>query len=183
VTARLPMVSESTDDPVLLDLFTQAAAQQGRVSNLYRTLANAPAMLGAWTGMAWPLRHAPKLERRLRELAIMRVAQRSHAVYEWAHHWHLALDSGVPEAQLRALRDWRESSLFDERDRAVLNYTDAVVELDVPDHIFEPIRRWFDRGHLIELTLTVSFYCNVARTLVALRVELEPEIDAHLDAM
>jgi alkylhydroperoxidase family enzyme len=182
-SARLPMVAETSDDPALKELFASAAAQQGRLSNLYRTLANSPAMLGAWTGMAWPLRHEPALERRLRELAIMRVAQRSRAVYEWAHHWHLAEQFGVPEEHLSALRDWRASTVFDERERAVLAYADAMVDLDVPDAVFEPLRRWFDDAQLVELTLTISFYCHVSRALVALRVELEPGFDPHLEAL
>lgn len=160
-----------------------ATAQQGTVSNLYRTLANSPAMLGAWTGMAWPLRHEPALERRIRELAIMRVAQRCRAAYEWAHHWRLAEEFGVPETQLRALREWPASDLFDERERAVLAYADAVVDLQVPDAVFDPLRRWFDEGRLVELTLTISFYCHVSRALVALRIEVEPGLDPHLEEM
>jgi alkylhydroperoxidase family enzyme len=181
--ARLPMVPAPADDPRLAALFESAAAQQGRVSNLYRTLANSPDMLGAWTGMAWPLRHRPSVDRRLRELGIMRVAQRSRAVYEWAHHWHLAEEFGVPEAQLRALREWRDTDLFDERERAILAYADAIVDLDIPDGAFEPLRRWFDAGQLVELTLTLTFYCHVSRALVALRIELEPGFDSHLESL
>ena len=181
--ARLPLVPAPTDDERLTELFTSAAAQQGRVSNLYRTLANSPDMLAAWTGMAWPLRHTPSVERRLRELGIMRVAQRSRAVYEWAHHWPLAEQAGVPASQLRALREWRDSDLFDERERAILAYADAIVDVEVPDAVFEPLRRWFDDGQLVELTLTLSFYCHVSRALVALRIELEPGFDAHLESL
>jgi alkylhydroperoxidase family enzyme len=181
--ARLPLVAVPSDDPRLVDLFAKAASQQGRVSNLYRTLANSPAMLGAWTGMAWPLRHEPRLERRLRELGIMRVAQRARAIYEWAHHWHLAVQFGVPEKQLRALRDWRDSPLFDERERALLAYADAIVDIEVPDEVFDPLRQWFDDGQLVELTLSLSFYCHVSRALVALRIELEPGFDPHLEAL
>jgi len=181
--SRLPLVDPGTDDPALAELFKSAAAQQGRVSNLYRTLANSPDMLGAWTGMAWPLRHRPSLERRLRELGIMRVAQRSRAVYEWSHHWRLAEASGVSEAQLRALREWQGSDLFDEREQAILAYTDAIVDNDVPDAVFEPLRAWFDGGQLVELTLTLTFYCHVSRALLALRIELEDGFDPHLDSL
>ncbi|HEY4887374.1 MAG TPA: carboxymuconolactone decarboxylase family protein [Candidatus Dormibacteraeota bacterium] len=177
------MVPVPAEDPSLQALFVEAASQQGRVSNLYRTLANSPAMLAAWTGMAWPLRHQPKVERRLRELGIMRVAQRAGAVYEWAHHWNLALQAGVSEEHLRVLRDWRTSSLFDERERAILAYADAICDIDVPDAVFDPLRQWFDDGQLVELTLTLSFYCHVARALIALRVELEPGFDPHLEAL
>lgn len=183
VTGRLPLVPENSDDPRLRDLFDSAAQQQGRVSNLYRTLANAPAMLGAWTGMAWPLRHQPVLERTIRELAIMRVAQRHRAVYEWAHHWRLAVDSGVPEERLRALRTWPTSTVFDDRERAVLTYVDAVVDADIPDPVFDALRAWLDDAELVELTLTISFYCHVSRALLALRVPLEDGFPDHAEAM
>ena len=180
---RLPLVTVETDDPRLRAIFDSAAGQQGLVSNLYRTLANAPAMLGAWTGMAWPLRHAPALDRRTRELAIMRVAQRHRAVYEWAHHWHLAEEFGLDEERLRALGDWRQASVFDERERTLLAYVDAVVDADVPDSVFDPLRAWFDESALVELTLTITFYCHVSRALIALRIPLEPGFHDHVDAL
>ena len=181
--ARLPMVLPETEEPELEELFASARAKQGIVSNLYRTLANSPGMLTAWTGMAWPLRHRPTIDRRYRELGIMRVAQRHRAVYEWAHHWHLAERFGVPEEQLRALRDWRSAGLFDDRERAILAYADALSDNAVKDSVFDALRPWFDEAQLVEMTLTLSFYCHVSRTLNALRIELEPGFDPHLEAL
>src|SRR5438874_11610012 len=84
--ARLPLVSDRPDDPDLRRIFDDLRRQGREPSNLYRTLGHAPRMLRAWVGMAWPLRTEPSVRRALRELMIMRGAQLTGAVYEWAPH-------------------------------------------------------------------------------------------------
>ena len=172
--ARLPMVSERPDDPGVARIFDELRRQGREPSHLYRTLANAPRMLEAWVGMAWPLRREPSVRRSLRELMIMRSAQVSEATYEWAHHWDMAVAAGVPEAKLRVLDDWRSSALFDAEERAALAYTEGIAANDVSDDAFATLSRLFTPAEIVELTLTASFYANVARVLRALRVELEP---------
>lgn len=182
--ARLPLVDVESADPELRAVFERARQAQGQVSSLYRTLANSPRMLDAWIGMAWPLRNDPDTRRSLRELVIMRVAQLTGARYEWAHHWALAVGSGVPEGQLHALRSWRQSDAFDESERAVLAYTDEVTEqVAASDGAFTELARHFEPGAIVELTLTAAFYCCVSRTLRSLAVDLEPGYETVLEAM
>src|SRR5262249_50596759 len=134
--ARLPLVSDRPDDPDLQRIFADLRRQGREPSNLYRTLAHAPRMLAAWVGMAWPLRAEPSVRRSLRELMIMRGAQLTGAVYEWAHHREMALAAGVPEAKLAALAGWRASDLFDAEERAALAYTEGIAANDVDDDTF-----------------------------------------------
>jgi alkylhydroperoxidase family enzyme len=151
---------------------------------LYRNLAHAPKMLRAWIDIAWPLRHEAETPRPLRELVIMRVGQLTGARYEWAHHWRMALNCGVPEVKLRALRDWPQSDQFSEVERAILAFTDAVVQqVHVPEEVFAEVSARFPPQHVVELTLTAAFYCNVVRVLGALDVDVEPEYAAALEAM
>jgi alkylhydroperoxidase family enzyme len=175
--ARLPMVPEQPDDVGVARIFDELRRQGREPSHLYRTLANAPLMLEAWVGMAWPLRHQPSVRRSLRELMIMRSAQVSDAAYEWAHHHEMAIAAGVPEAKLQALAEWRSSDLFDAEERVALAYTEAIAANDVDDGVFAEVRRLFTPAEIVELTLTASFYANVARVLRALRVDLEPGYD------
>jgi alkylhydroperoxidase family enzyme len=110
----------------------------------------------------------------------MRSAQVTGAEYEWAHHWSMATGAGVAEAKLAALADWRGSDLFDERERAALAYAEDLQANDVPDTTFAEVRRLFEPPEVIELTLTATFYANVARVLRALQVDLEPGYDRRL---
>ena len=83
---RLPLVSADSDDPQLANVFGRFRDSGHDVPALYRTLGNAPAMLNAWVGMAWPLRTEATTSRALRELIIMRVAQLTRTPYEWVAH-------------------------------------------------------------------------------------------------
>ena len=182
--SRLPLVSDRPSDPILAEIFGRLSAQGREPSNLYRVLGHAPAMLRAWVGMAWPLRTEPAAPRALRELMIMRAAQLTDAEYEWAHHWAMAVGAGVAEAKLRSLAGWRSSDLFSEPERAALAYAEEIVAgAEVGEGTFAEVRRLFAPAEVIELTLTASFYANVARVLRALDVDLEPGYEEEVAAM
>jgi alkylhydroperoxidase family enzyme len=82
----------------------------GTPPNLYRALANHPAVVAAWTEFANTLRHGSRTPRALRELVILRGAQVCASEYEWAQHLRMARKAGVREAQIAALAAWRTSS-------------------------------------------------------------------------
>ena len=145
---RLPLVSADSNDPALAPIF-ERFRQAGRdVPTLYRTLGNAPAMLNAWVGLAWPLRNEASTSRALRELIIMRVAQLTGAGYEWVAHYPMAVQCGIAAEQLTDLRDWRESGLFTDEQREVLALSDELTDdVDVSDETwaalaarYEPLR-------------------------------------------
>lgn len=83
---RLPLI-EDNSDPRIAAVYEalQSGGHKG-FPNLYRLLGHAPAMLKAWTGLAWPLRNEAKTPRALRELMILRGSQIMGADYEWTHH-------------------------------------------------------------------------------------------------
>jgi len=72
----------------------------GTPPNLYRALANHPAIVAAWAEFANTLRHGSRIPRALRELVILRGAQVSASEYEWAQHLRMARKAGVREAQI-----------------------------------------------------------------------------------
>lgn len=59
----------------------------------------------------------------------------------------------------RSLADWRASSLFGERERAALEYAEAVTASGVPvsDELFSRLRRHFDDDGIVELTALIAF--------------------------
>jgi len=166
---RLAPVSSAADDPGLARVFDVFRNAGRDVPVLYRTLGNSPAMLDAWTNLAWPLRHDAKTDRGLRELVVMRVAQLTDAPFEWLAHWEMAVKHGVSTEQLTALADWAPSGLFSEEQRDVLAMTDELTrELQVSDATWERLTARFDPGEIVELLLTASFYSCVSRVLRAL---------------
>lgn len=180
--SRLALTGPDPADPELRRIFDAVRANGVEPPNLYQTLGNAPKMLKAWIDMAWPLRLDAKTPRRIRELMIMRGAQITGAAYEWAHHWPMALACGVTEEELRSLSRWRTGPHFDERERAALAFADEVMSHgDASDAAFDALRRHFTSEEIVELTLTATFYVNVARVLRVLRIEVEPGYRRYLE--
>lgn len=173
---RLPLVPGDSTDPDLAKVFDVFRRAGRDVPGLYRTLGNAPAMLRAWTGLAWPLRNECRTPRALRELIIMRVAQLTGARFEWVAHWDMAVDHGVSTEQLAELAGWRSSSRFGDEERAVLAMVDELTDdVDISDPTWEQLAARFDPGELVELVLTAGYYACVSRVLRGLRIE--PALD------
>jgi alkylhydroperoxidase family enzyme len=147
----------------------------GTPPNLYRALANHPAIVAAWTEFANTLRHGSRTPRALRELVILRGAQLCRSDYEWAQHLRMARKAGVREAQIRELATWRGSAEFDAKEKAALALAEAVTQGKVSDAVYQQAKRVFDDHDYVELAVTAGFYAMVARVLDAMQVELEPE--------
>jgi alkylhydroperoxidase family enzyme len=147
----------------------------GMPPNLYRGLANHPAIIAAWTEFANTLRHGSRTPRPLRELVILRGARLSKSEYEWAQHLKMARQAGVREAQIAALASWKTSPEFDDKEKAALAIAEAVTQGAVSDEVYREAMRHFDHHDYVELAVTAAFYAMVARTLDALGIQLEPD--------
>jgi uncharacterized peroxidase-related enzyme len=173
--ARLPLIQDDDAGPELRAMLDEVRARGIAVPNLYRVIGHAPQMLRAWLDFAWPLRLHARTSRALRELLILRGAQISGADYEWVHHVTMALAAGVPQAQIDALADWPNATVFSPAERAVLRLADEVTRGPAasPATIDALRDAGFDEAEIVELTLTSSFYVCVARFLLSMGVELE----------
>ena len=147
----------------------------GTPPNLYKALANHPAIIGAWTEFANTLRNATRTPRALRELVILRGAQVARSEYEWAQHLRMARKAGVREAQIEALQNWRASPDFDAKEKAALGLAEAVTHGRVTDEVYREAMRHFDHHDYVELAVTAAFYAMVGRVLDAMGVQLEAD--------
>jgi alkylhydroperoxidase family enzyme len=168
--ARVPLADLDPADPTLDVLRSYYTGRQ--MPEIYGTLANAPRLLRAWTDFAWPLRNEASSPRGLRELAIMRVAQLTGAETEWRAHAPLALAHGVTQEHLDQLERWPSSHAFDDAQRELLAFTDQLTQnVTVDDSTFAALAARWSPQEVVELTLTVAFYCCVSRVLRALDIQ------------
>ncbi len=171
---RIDLLLPMPEDPETAAMFAEVRARGIEIPNLYRVLGHAPGMLRAWLDFAWPLRLQARTPRALRELLILRGAQRSQVEYEWVHHVPMALAAGVPQAKIDALAAWQDSSLFDGAERAVLRLADEVTDgPGASAACVDELKQHFAQPELVELVLTASFYVCVGRVLRSMDVELE----------
>jgi AhpD family alkylhydroperoxidase len=104
-------------------------------------------------------RRRSPLDPMLRSLVTVRVSQ-----INWCrfcidiNSMVLAKRAGSME-KVEALERWRESDVFDERERATLEYTEAVTMTDrhVGDDLSARLRQYFDDDAIVELTGLIAF--------------------------
>lgn len=178
--ARLELVSESTSDPIVSEIVAMMRDRGVDVPNLYLTLANAPRILRAWIDLTWPLRNEGVSPRSLRELAIMNVACHKRCVYEWAHHWPMAVAHGITEEQLERIATGDRDGAFDEAQLAVLQYSDDLAgERPISADVWHEMSCRFSPAELVELTLTATFYINLALLAKSLEIPLESNYERY----
>lgn len=83
----------------------------------------------------------------------------------------------MSEEQLTALQSdaWRNSSAFDEREKAVLDLAEKLTRApgSVTDDDIQRLRHWFGEAHLVELALVVGTMNLTNRFNLCFAVELE----------
>jgi len=170
MSPRIPPVVPGTR-PELASIESSILAERGHINLLYQVLLNSAPLAQGWEKLLTAIRNQNSIPADLREMVMVRVAVLNRAPYEIAAHVPLALKAGVSEAKLEALRDDEPGTVFTPLERAVLALTDSMTRnIQVPDEIFEPLRKHFDVRGLLELVATVAAYNMVSRLLEALRI-------------
>ena len=167
--ARIPYADASRSDAQALT--ERIVSERGSVLHLYQMLMHSPPVAEGWLNYLTAIRQKTSLTGAMRELIIMRVALLNNAPYEADQHGPIALKEGVSQEKLDALGDWRSCPLFDEQERAVLAYTDAITrQIQVPDDVFGSVSALFAPPQLVEITATIAAYNMVSRFLEALQI-------------
>ena len=99
------------------------------------------------------------LGKTLHDLGQIRASQLNGCGFCLDMHSKEAKIHGERELRLYHLPVWRESPLFDARERAALAWTEALTRLDghpVSDALYEEARAQFDEKELTELTWVIA---------------------------
>jgi 4-carboxymuconolactone decarboxylase len=174
--ARISLVEEK-NHPELAELIKRiVAGRRGGLINVYKLLLHSPPLAETWLEHVNAVRWKTQLDVRLREIVIIRVAILNRIDYVIQQHVPaLALADGVLLEECEALRDWRASGFFSEKERAVLAYTDAMTrDVAVLDAVFAAVRGYFNERELVELTVLIGTYNMHNRVMLALGIDLEP---------
>jgi len=114
------------------------------------------------------------IEHELLDLLDLRASQINGCAYCTDMHWKDLRAAGVPEQKLSMLTVWREFSGFTERERAGLEWCEAVTLVTqghVPDEVFRIAREQFSEEELVNLTLSISAINTWNRLAIAFRKE------------
>lgn len=110
-------------------------------------------------GAMFRLSSSVELDHGLRGLIDIRASQINGCAFCLDMHWKDARAAGEPEERLYMLDSWRESPLFDERDRAALDLCEAmtlVADGHVPDDVWDRAATVFDEPELSQLVFAIT---------------------------
>jgi AhpD family alkylhydroperoxidase len=150
----------TTTTPHRLDLAADARPLYRAQAALDRAVADSP------------------LDPKIRELVKIRASQLNGCAYCVDMHTRDALAGGETERRLFALAVWRESPLFDERERAALALTDAVTliatEAERIDPAYDAAAAHFATEELAALLYAIGMINTWNRLAVSTHAVFEP---------
>jgi AhpD family alkylhydroperoxidase len=171
--ARLPLVDENASPDIAALAAKIRGARGGRLHEFYRALLHTPGLASAWFDFNNAVRFQTRLDDRVRELVIMRVAILTGCDYVFeVHKAQYAKPAGVTPDEVKALRKRRIPALFGKRDSALLAYVDAMTrDVEIADAVFRRLRGHFSDREVVELTVLTAAYNMHTRFLKALGFE------------
>jgi AhpD family alkylhydroperoxidase len=116
-----------------------------------------PGVIQAMLGLERQVRKAG-LDKKLLDLVRMRASQINRCAYCLDMHSKDARAHGETEQRLYGLTAWRETPYYSARERAALEWTEAltlVAQERVSDEAFERVREQFSEDELVHLSLAI----------------------------
>jgi AhpD family alkylhydroperoxidase len=116
-----------------------------------------PGIVQAMLGLERQVRQAG-FDHRLLDLVRMRASQINGCAYCLDMHSKDARAAGEAEQRLYGLNAWRETPYYSARERAALEWTEAltlVADTGVPDDVYERVREQFSEDELVHLSLAI----------------------------
>ena len=99
-----------------------------------------------------------KIDPKLLMLVVTRASQINGCAHCLDMHTKDARKLGETEQRLYALSAWRETPFYTERERAALEWTEAltmVSQNEVSDSLYDSVRKYFDAREMVALSMAI----------------------------
>lgn len=109
----------------------------------------------------------------IRSLVTVRVSQINHCTFCVDINAATLVKRCGSEEKVSVLANWRDESVFDDQERAVLDYVEAITDShqQVTDAQVEQLRTWYNDDGIVELTGLIAFQNLSSKFNAALDIE------------
>ena len=119
------------------------------------------------------LRHDAGFDPKVREVAILTVAREMDSRFEWAAHEPEALQVGVAQHVVDAIKHRKSTEGLNERDAAIIEFgRQAVGRHKVTSEVFARLKAFFEPNQLVDLVLLMGDYAGTAILLAAFDMQV-----------
>jgi 4-carboxymuconolactone decarboxylase len=102
------------------------------------------------------------LSPKLRELAVMRLAQQAGSEYEWELHVRYALAAGISEAELACLKTGAiDTCGLSELDRLAIQFTDEAAASALTPETFSRLAAEIGEEQVVELVVAIGWWAGL----------------------
>lgn len=154
----------------------------GTPGNWWSVFALSPQVFRhAVAGFSLYQKSADRLPAQLRELAQTRAGFVVGSQFVYSQHCKSCRAVGVAEDKIEAIPYWTVSTVFNDLERAVLSYADALAggHGRVDDGVFALLQEHLDDEQILDLTYITAMYAMHAVISRALRLEYD-EVDERI---
>jgi alkylhydroperoxidase family enzyme len=162
------------------DPVAEPGTATGTPGDWWTVWANSPDVLEhAVAGFALYASPERKIAPALRELGQTRAGWLIGSQFVFSQHCKSCRALGFPDEKIEAIKHWQVSELFDQVERALLAYTDALVLANgrVADGVFAMLKEHLSDEAILEFTYITMTYALHAVMSVALRTEFDDRAD------
>ena len=172
---RLPMLEREQVSPDLHPLFDALLRDRGVVPNMFKTVAQSPALALGFAAFLKPLLSDGALTGAYKELVSTLVARRLDCDYCSTAHTISAIQKGATREQTESLDDY-EHGPFTEAEKVGFRVADRLHESPhgIDDALYAEARRHFNEQQFIELTAVAAAFDFFPRFVSALRIPVTP---------
>jgi len=158
------------------DPVSQPGTSTGTRGDWWTAFANVPDIFQhAVDGFAVYRNPARKLNPVWRELGQTRAGFNKGSQFVYSQHCKSLRGLGVADDKIAAIAHWPVATCFDEKERALLAYTDCLTLQNgrVPDEIFKVLKGFLSDFEIVEFTYITMLYDMHAVMTRALRLEFD----------
>ena len=159
-TPRIPQIERHQVPEEAREAYDHVAQSRGTgaLPNVFKTLANSPALLERVAAIGEFIRYQADLDPVLRELVILTVAHENRCAYEWTHHWAVLKKLDVPE-RLSSIVGTPALEQEPSPIGPLVRYARRVARSEqIDDELFEELVQLFGNEGMTELTVAVGYY-------------------------
>jgi 4-carboxymuconolactone decarboxylase len=143
----------------------------GGLAGPFNTMLYAPAVGHALQELGAAIRFRTQLTPRVREMAILIVAQDWDSEYERTAHEPIGREAGLTDPEIEALRAGTDPGFTDQQERVAYQVVRSLVgPADLDDQEYEVAVATLGERALVELSTLVGYYATLALQLRIFRV-------------
>jgi alkylhydroperoxidase family enzyme len=167
-----PLTDEQLDDETRRTL--DRARMQGRVLNIFRTLAHHPKLLERWMVFGTHVLNKSTLPPREREMLILRIGWLCRSEYEWGQHVLIGKAVGLTDEEIERIKAGPDAAEWSELESSLLRAVDELhADAFISDSTWQSLTGHFNRQQMLDLIFTVGQYNLVSMALNSLGVQCD----------